>query len=354
MTVEERLATIAKDLRRGESSPRVTVRELLSWFDAQRRGFWIVERVRAALAEEGLVTEPDFESAYIDSHVEVLLAKYAQSEHPPEEGDMVQPTAVPDATATEVHKFSESDPTYRISKLEAANKSVVSVAPTAALQEALTLMLSNGYSQIPVMPNERDVKGMVTWSSIAQRLALCGRAPSGAVQDFMDPHQEIRAEESIFMAIAIVSQHDYVLVRAKDRRITGVVTASDLNSQFQLLAEPFLLLAEIENSVRRVIETKFEKEELQAAKNPADTERQVHSVADLTFGEYIRLLSDAERWTKLAWAFDRSTFIAKLDRIRAIRNDVMHFDPDGVPKDDLDALRDFARFLQRAHSLGIC
>jgi hypothetical protein len=37
----------------------------------------------------------------------------------------------------------------------------------------------------------------------------------------------------------------------------------------------------------------------------------------------------------------------KFENVRRIRNDVMHFDPNGIPEKDLQAIRDFAHFLQR-------
>ena len=52
---------------------------------------------------------------------------------------------------------SIDDPTYWIGKLEAANHALVSVKPDAQLSEAITMMLSHDYSQLPVMTNERDV-----------------------------------------------------------------------------------------------------------------------------------------------------------------------------------------------------
>jgi hypothetical protein len=42
---------------------------------------------------------------------------------------------------------------------------------------------------------------------------------------------------------------------------------------------------------------------------------------------------------------DRKTFTDELKRVGRIRNDVMHFDPDGVAPEDLAILRKFARFL---------
>jgi hypothetical protein len=50
---------------------------------------------------------------------------------------------------------------------------------------------------------------------------------------------------------------------------------------------------------------------------------------------------------------NRKTFIKILDRVREIRNDVMHFDPDGIPEQDVEALRQFANFLQKLQNIGV-
>jgi len=137
------------------------------------------------------------------------------------------------------------------------------------------------------------------------------------------------------------------------RSTTGIVTASDLSLQFQQLAEPFLLLGEIENHVPRVISQRFTHTELGSAKDPTDTKRVVTSVADLTYGEYIKLLENPERWDKLNITVDRKTCLEKFESVRKIRNDVMHFDPDGIPEKDLMTLREFARFLQRLQIIDV-
>ena len=358
MSPEERLSIIASDLREGKPSPTVTVREFLSWFGALRRGYWIVRSTRQALAATGLQTSPDFESAYIDSPISLVLAGDVQAE-PQQQPQVIEAVAVATGVAavtaignvTVTIGSSYADPTYRISKLAAANNQPVSIAPDAPLTEAATIMLANDYSQLPVMTSERDVKGIISWSSIGSRLAL-GRN-GDRVRDVMDTHQEMRSDASIFQAIPTIVQYQYVLIRANDNRVSGIVTASDLSLQFQQLAEPFLLLGEIENHVRRIINDHFSTNELAAVRAPADTDRQIQQVADLTFGEYIRLLEAPDRWQKLNLSIDRATFCRQLDRVRDIRNDVMHFDPDGIPPDDLQRLREFAAFLQRLQGIGV-
>ena len=246
---------------------------------------------------------------------------------------------------------AHADPIYRINRLAAATRKPLSVSPETKLEEAITHMLTNDFSQMPVMTREREVKGIITWASIGSRLAM-GKNCSVA-REFMEQHHEIRFDASIISAIGIIAEHQYVLVRGHDQKITGIVTASDLSLQFQQLAEPFLLLGEIENHLRQVIGQRFTPTELKSAKDPTDANRAVTSVADLTYGEYQRLLENPDRWEKLNITVDRKTCMEKFENVRRIRNDVMHFDPDGMPEKDLQAIREFARFLQRLQIINV-
>ncbi len=104
--------------------------------------------------------------------------------------------------------------------------------------------------------------------------------------------------------------------------------------------------------VRLLIDGKFTVDELASVKNPDDTERQIESVADLTFGEYVRLLQNPTLWEKCTLNIDRGVFIKQLEQVREVRNDVMHFDPDGVGHEALTNLRQFAQFLTRLSELA--
>jgi len=200
-----------------------------------------------------------------------------------------------------------------------------------------------------VMQGERTVKGVISWTTIGSRLVL--RCSGDHVRDFMDQAREVSADTSLFAAIGAIVENQYVLVRDRENRISGIVTTSDLSLQFQQLAEPFLLLGEIENHIRRLIDGKFTADEVRAVRDPGD-DRVVQSVADLTFGEYQRMLEHPDRWSKLRLNIERTSFIQQLDRVREIRNEVMHFDPDGTADEDLVTLRRFVRFLQMLQEIG--
>lgn len=329
---DDRLAAIAAQLKKGIAPQPETVRSFLFWFEAERRGFRVVRRIRAQLKKYGLSTTPDFEYAYIDGLMAFKVDATGGAAGAAEGG-----TAI-------------ADPTYRIGRLESANKSPTIVKPDATLQQAVTLMLTNDYSQLPVMTGPRDVKGVVSWKTIGSRLAL--KRPCVHVRDCMEPAYVVPIDDSLFSAITTIASHDYVLVQATDKTICGIVTASDFNDQFRILAEPFLLVGEIENGVRRVLHGKFTAKEIEDAKAPGEDDRTIDGISDLTFGEYIRLIEPEKRWKKLRLEIDRAEFIARLHRVRETRNDVMHFDPDGLDPSDLNFLREFAQFLKRLRDVG--
>lgn len=351
--LDEKLQEIANQVLQG-TAPSETVRTILSWcYGAERRGRWIVSEIRGALNRHNLDTVPNFEFAYIDGPV-TFVAKVDKA---PEESSTSEEMAESDlasqpgaATAVSTATQVFGDPTYRIGKLASANRPPLSVPPDASVSEAITSMLKYDFSQLPVMTSERDVKGLISWKSIGSRFAL-GRQGQ-FVREFMDHHNEMSADASLFSAINLIAQEECVLVRDSSNKISGIVTASDLTLQFGQLGEPFLVLGEIENHIRGIIDGKFTTEELEALRDPGDSTREIHDVSDLTFGEYLRLLEDPRRWDKLNIRIDRRAFTKDLDEIRRIRNDVMHFDPDGIGEDDIATLRRFVKFLQRLRQLS--
>ena len=310
--------------------PEITIRELIRWFFYERRTRYCVGIVRNALDDSDLRTVPDFEFPYIDAAIRFELV----------------------STADESPGLSEGldDPTVRIGALTAANHPPTAVAPDKPLYAATTLMMLRDYSQLPVMVNDRDVKGVISWKSIGCRLALGNECD--LVRECMEPPNEISIEAPLFDAIGYISEHGYVLVKGKDRKITGIVTASDLVQQFRQLTGPFLVIGEIEGHLRRLIHRKFTVEELRNASVDQEASARIEGLADLTFGDHMRLLENRDNWSRLDLRIDRREFIANLDAIRKIRNDVMHFSPDGLDPEDVDRLHDFASFFRDLDRMG--
>lgn len=349
MSIPARLSEIAEQLKEGKQPSQETVRTFIGWFGAQRRGYWVVRDIRTALRSLGIRTKPDFELAYIDARISFTLDERPEDPRPEATSGTSDASFSFDLDVEIPDSGSTNDPTYRIGKLESANHKPLSVKPDWPTTKAITLMLMHDYSQLPVMTSSRDVKGMLTWRTIGSRLAL-GKS-TVLVRECMEGAHVVSASSSLFSVISQIVKFESVLVRAQDQTITGIVTTSDLSVQFRQLSEPFLILGEIENHIRTLIEGCFDNSELSDAKDGSDTTRTINSVADLTFGEYIRLLQREEKWKKIDLDVDRVTFTEELDRIRTIRNGVVHFDSDGISEEDQETLRRFVQFLQQLRSI---
>jgi CBS domain-containing protein len=345
--VPSKVREIAQKIHDDNTECQETVRTILTWFEAKRRGIIVINSIQNALAEVGLTTDPDFTSVYIDAEVRIISAQQIES-NSVEIKLVEKDTDLPDATVeVTTEKFvcgAIEDPTFRIGKLESADNKPVSVSPDSMLIEATTLMMLHDFSHLPVMQGEREIKGVISWESIGKRQAL--KHPCEKVKDCMEILvPEVSAESSLFSAIDLIVKYGYVLVKQKDKKVSGIVTTTDLSLQFRQLAEPFLLIGEIEKHIRRLIDGKFTNEQLAPVQN-RDENRTISTVSDLTFGEYLRLLEKPEYWANLQIPVDRAIFIKQLDQVRELRNDIMHFDPDPFEDKDIQMLRLFTNFMR--------
>jgi len=358
MEFPQKLIQIEEQLRAGGNGELITPRELLGWFGYYRRTWRHVNMVKSALKHCGLVTFPDFEGTGIDEPIVLTLKSAGNSgtdgSAPTDQTTTtttvdpniaaVQPAVVTaDSEVPTTHSQAPADPVHRVGRF--LPKSMpISVARDESVDVAITQMLLHDFSQLPVMQGDRSVAGLISWHSIGQRRAM-GNTPQ-YVRDCLETHYEVKADDSIFDAIRVIQEHECVLVRSSENRIVGILTATDISGSFEQLSRPFLLLSYVENHLRALIHSKFDVAELQSAKDPSDTDRQINDVSDMTFGEYIRLLENPVNWSKLGIGIERSLLISQLNEVREIRNDVMHFNPEGIEEKDMGTLKRFNSFLQ--------
>jgi CBS domain-containing protein len=240
-----------------------------------------------------------------------------------------------------------SDPTPRLGTLDAAHAKPLGVKRDAKVREAVTLMIQHDFSQLPVMQNSRDVDGLISWKSIAEASKVHNKECT-FVRECMDTDVEILKHDApLWKAIRTIAEKDVVLVRNPAKEIIGLVTTYDIAVKYHSLAEPFLLLGEIENNLRQLIKrARYPQSVLEAAKDPKDSERKIRGVSDMTLAEYIRLLQEPENWKAITYNLSRKTFLADLDAIRTIRNEVMHFHPDPLTNEQLNSLRRVANMMR--------
>jgi restriction system protein len=312
---------------------KLPIRSLLQYWNAKRRGYLITEEIRDDLAATGLITNPPFTEGWIDSLVALVPIASAES----------QPDGLA-APSVDVAVAASVQVSLRVNSFASANAGVEWVRLDDSLERAQTLMMGKDYSQLAVQSGPRDLRGAISWESIAQAKI---RKPDADLRDAMFTPEVVGLYDDLLARIPLIVDASFAFVRASDRQICGIVTTADLSDEFATLAKPFFLLAEVERRLRRIVDNHFTREEIAAIVDPADPQRLAASASDLTIGQFIRLLEEPRRWAQLHWSLDRVIFIAELNDIRLIRNEIMHFSPDPLDDEQIRKVELFLRMLRR-------
>lgn len=323
------------------------IRQLLAVWGFRARTYDSVGRIQRDLSAAGLRCEPDLTEGGLDSVVRVSVAAAAEADAdglPADEGSAV---ASEDNTTADLGIGAQDEqlelPTVSllVRDIPSANGGVTAVHPSQTLEQAQALMIANDYSQLAVMAGPRDLKGAVSWRTIARARLWKSEI---SLTDVVDLHpKEVHADQELLGQINTIYDADFVFVRSDDGCICGIITTADLTRRFRDLTSPFFQLGEIEGRLRRCINRVFTLEELRRATQ----QPKLRSAAGMTFGQYCYLLKDEARWQRMHWVVDRVMFVDYLDGVRKIRNRVMHF---GVQLDEEDK-RQLVSFLHFMRSL---
>lgn len=325
---------ILEEVHKSKKAIKTYPYKATQYLGVTRRGWRVIETINKMLEEHEVFSEPNFGSAWFYGEIEI------------------KPKPKVSAGKQE-NNHEETDPTPRLSLLKAANlnkvkesgngNGLISVTKETPLTEAITLLILNDFSQLPILSGQREVEGVVSWKSIGRAISLGKNCKT--VSDCKDEIVILNYDEPLFNAVKFVLEKEFVLVRQKDKTISGIVTVTDIGEQFIAMAEPFLIIEQIENHIRKLLDKKFSPEELIFSGTHEEKSKPIKSLSDLTFGQYVRILEDPKKFDKLKLNIDRSILAKQLEEVRKIRNDVMHFDPDGITEESLGLLRQTVLFL---------
>ncbi|MFE7193758.1 CBS domain-containing protein [Kitasatospora sp. NPDC057541] len=321
----------------------VTVRELVGWWNALRRGYLVTGQIDAELANHGLVTAPSFDKVHFDSVVHLVSAAHEEDDTVDPEVLLSPPAAGPVPVSVPLDDDDDDEPEagLTVGNLLPAAPGIVSVLPDATYQEAITKMAINDYSQLPVISG-RNLRGAVTWESIARaRYAN----PEATFSDAIIPARAVSYDHDLIDVLPELVKFQFVLVRDQKQAIVGIVTASDVAMAYGSLASPFFLVGELDQRLRRIIATNFELSYVQEL-CARSGQGAIVSFDSLSMGHYQQVLGNPDAWNQLSWPLDRKVFGERLDQIRKIRNDLLHFNPDPLPEDAIEKIRNMINLLR--------
>lgn len=322
------------EIKKSKKQKKVATKNIIELYGVSRRGFRVIEKVNSLLDKYELLMEPDFGSAHIYRHVEIKP----------------KPTLTLNSELKKP-KYSDAIPRIGIIKSSDLNSEkdgilkLIYVRKETQLQEAISLMLLNNFSQIPILSSKKDVYGLISWKSVGRALALGKNCKT--VVDCYESVETINYDEPLFKAVKIVLEKEVVLVRDFKNEISGIVTATDIAQQFLILSEPFLLIEQIENFIRIILKDKLTYDDINKVLDLSKIEKEIKHLSDLTFGHYVRIFENENLFNKIELKIDRVMLQKMLIHVNTVRNEVMHFSPEEMAEEDLIILRRTQGFLQQ-------
>jgi CBS domain-containing protein len=301
--------------------------------------------VDADLNNRGLTTRPDFRAVTLDDTVSVILTTQMPSDEPLviiADKQSVALEVAPQATIADDDDEVAWDHGLTIGNLPSASKTVSSVTPDATFEEAITLMIIEDYSQLAVMSGPRNLKGAVSWKSIAKAR---NANPDARLSAAIFRAAEVLYTADLISTLPLIQTREFVFVLGADRSVTGIVTLADVVEVYGQMASPFFMIGRIDQRLRRIIEAIFPLKTIIALCDP-NGERDLNGCDQLTVGDYQRILENPDCWDKLGWSLDRKLFCARLNKIAQVRNNLMHFNNDPIPADIVSMLQNFLDLLQ--------
>jgi predicted transcriptional regulator len=228
---------------------------------------------------------------------------------------------------------------HRINRIIPENQSVLKVRPDCRVRDAIALMQAHGYSQVPVVENG-EVLGVFSFRSFAKGAASATLdewikqkiAPGDlAVDEFLEQFEFARVTEEMSHVFDAMDRDNGILIGTPER-LVGILTPMDFLRYFYEVANPFVMVSEIELALRALIRLALGPENIVAAAKRClsstygGEDKVPTSLENMTFDNYHSLISYGENWKDFEPVFGgtRTRTSGKLKEIGGIRNDLFH------------------------------
>lgn len=209
------------------------------------------------------------------------------------------------------------------------------ISRNKSIQDALTLMAENDFSQLPVVDQAGNLTGMISEKTILNTYFITQgqvRLLELDISHCESPAVTISPENDIFDALDLL-QNEYAIIVVENQQPTGILTNFDTTHFFRDLSEGLIYIEDIELTLRDCIQQVFPEEEvldralLQVVEpDSGDSSKPIKDIEALTFFEYMRVITAKENWPSFQTAFEpRGMFVKMMDPVRQIRNQLAHF-----------------------------
>lgn len=238
---------------------------------------------------------------------------------------------------------------HKVSRVIPSTQRLRTLPPSTSAGEALKVLAEGRFSQVPVVDTEdaknTKVMGIFSYSSFARGITT-GKVPSSLnevpIEDFLERDIGYApATEDVRNLITLLERHQTVLVGHAER-VTAIVTRGDLARYLYSIAEPFMLLEEIERATRALMECAVSPDEMPELIRVALEEHHAErsnvdlptKLTELTITELRLVLIHGKNYPlfKSVFRAEHTSARGKYEGVPAIRNDLLHFRGEWTPE----------------------
>jgi predicted transcriptional regulator len=228
---------------------------------------------------------------------------------------------------------------HRINRILPEQQILLTFPPEMSAGEAVSLLKRFGYSQAPVVVSG-SVLGIFSYRSFSLRCATFSlsdtqkqkRAPHDfAVEECLEQFPYVRVSEEIESVFDVMDRNNGILVGTPEL-LQGILTPMDVLRYFYGVASPFVMISEIELTLRALIRNAMSAAELaecafKALEQLYGADKVPKNLEEMTFDNYRSIISHGVNWPRFepVLGINRARISAKLAEIGEIRNDIFHF-----------------------------
>ena len=325
----------------------ITVRNLLGKFDFDIKNESTIQVVQKTLNSFSLDTSPKFWAVNLDSMVDIVKAK-----------ESAKDVKIKQAIITfGMLKSVEDQRVMRnlnniYGKKEPYPKWIVD--PQENIDDVAVILAEDNVDFVPVGKDEDSIEGVISWDNIATGVDLRGRDRKKVkCREIARPPVFVYESNSVYDKKHEIIHNGYVVVKDDNDRSFAILRAQDLAGELLSLTENFLLLQEIENTVRIILEHANPTSGEIDAVLREDYKGKNYTLNQLSFSDYKGLLLHKPIKDKLIKHFGFSDAVIRqiahehIDHVRLIRNRVLHFHPDENNRTARLQLTNTREFLRR-------
>jgi CBS domain-containing protein len=224
---------------------------------------------------------------------------------------------------------------FPVSQLLQNKEAVLTIQRDTKVRDALSLMVENDFSQLPIVDEKGKLVGIATEKSIIGTYFHTTGMVS--ILDLNVGHCQtkpytIQKDADIFEVLDLLKNTYAIVVVDHDRPI-GILTDYDTTHFFRDLSEGLILVEDIEVTLRHYIEATHPNEHsLDTALMRAfrahrqDPTRPAKEYTDLSFGDHIQLITAEDNWERFSAYFEpKEMFLQLMNQVGQIRNQLAHF-----------------------------